>query len=260
MTDSTETPLIHLLIDGQEVTGRPGQTILEAADGAGIYIPRLCWLEKLTPFGACRVCVVRANGRIHSACTLPIVPGMVVENDTEELRGYRRNLIDMLFAEGNHFCMFCEKSGSCELQALAYRFGITAPKYPGLFRNREIDASHPDILIDRNRCVLCARCVRASKDADGKGAFGFAGRSIEKRLVVSAAGGLAGTTVSSTDAAIAACPTGTLIRKRTGYAVPVGERRFDHIPIGAEIEHQTDVDGATNAEDVGTAPSVTRKS
>ena len=239
MSDSDEATAIQLIIDGTEVTGHAGQTILEVADSAGIYIPRLCWLENLTPFGACRVCVVRVNGRIHSACTLPATNGMVVENDTEELRGFRKNLIDMLFAEGNHFCMFCERSGACELQALAYRFGITAPTYPALFPHREIDATHPDILIDRNRCVLCARCIRASKESDGKGVFGFAGRGIQKHLIVSAEGGLAETNIDASDAAISACPTGTLLRKRTGFAVPVGERPFDRTPIGTEVESTT---------------------
>jgi [NiFe] hydrogenase diaphorase moiety small subunit len=87
--------------------------------------------------------------------------GMIVETDSERAGRPPRLLVEMLFVEGNHFCMFCEKSGNCELQALAYRFGITAPRFPYLFPEREVDASHPDILIDRNRCILCGRCVRA---------------------------------------------------------------------------------------------------
>jgi len=65
-----------------------------------------------------------------------------VESNTDTLNAHRRNLVEMLFVEGNHFCMFCEKSGNCELQALAYRMGITAPRYPYLFPKRELDASH----------------------------------------------------------------------------------------------------------------------
>ena len=159
---------VTLSIDDVEVHGRAGQTILEAADEAGIYIPRLCYLKGLEPFGSCRVCTVLVNGRPQAACTQPISQGMVVESATEKVREIRKDLIDMLFVEGNHFCMFCEKSGNCELQAMAYRFGITAPKYPYMFPKREVDASHPDILIDHNRCIRCARCVRASRDLDGK--------------------------------------------------------------------------------------------
>jgi [NiFe] hydrogenase diaphorase moiety small subunit len=106
---------------------------------------------------------------------------MIIENDTEQDVQPASNIVEMLFVEGNHFCMFCEKSGNCELQAMAYRFGITAPKYPYLFPKREVDASHPDVLIDHNRCILCARCVRASRDVDGKHVFEFVGRGPDKR-------------------------------------------------------------------------------
>ncbi len=233
---------IALTIDGRRIEALAGQTILEAAQAAGVYIPRLCWMEGLTPAGACRVCTVRVNGRTQSACTQPAAPGMIVENDSEELRGLRRDLIDMLFIEGNHFCMFCEKSGACELQALAYRFGIAAPKYPFRFPQREIDASHPDILIDRNRCILCSRCVRASEELDGKSVFGVVGRGIERRIAVNAAAGLGDTDAAASDRAIDACPTGTLLRKRGGYTVPVGQRQYDHRPIGSEIERPATAD------------------
>ncbi len=229
--------MINFVIDGQPIEGKPGQTILEAAQDAGVYIPRLCWMKDLTPSGSCRTCTVRVNGRTQSACTQPIAPAMIVENDTEELRLLRRNLIDMLFVEGNHFCMFCEKSGDCELQALAYRFGITAPKYPFMFPKRELDASHPEIFIDRNRCILCGRCVRASQQLDGKNVFGFIGRGPEKRIAVNAEVDLAGSDAEARDQAVEACPTGSLLTKRAGYQIPIGERRFDHEPIGSEIDN-----------------------
>jgi len=227
---------ISLTIDGQQIEASPGQTILEAAEEAGVYIPRLCWMKGLSAFGSCRLCTVRVNGRPQSACTQPAAPGMIVENDTEELRELRRSLIDMLFVEGNHFCMFCEKSGDCELQAQAYRLGITAPQYPFMFQQRQLDASHPEIFIDRNRCILCGRCVRASQELDGKHVFGFVGRGRDKRVAVNAESGLGGTDAAAGDEAVSACPTGTLLVKRVGYAVPVGRRRFDHQPIGTDIE------------------------
>ena len=227
---------ITLTIDGVTIQGKPGQTILEAADAASIYIPRLCALEGLVPHGSCRVCTVMVNGRPQAACTQPIAEGMVVENDTPKLLAIRRNVIDMLFVEGNHFCMFCEKSGNCELQALAYRFGITAPKYPYLFPKRNMDASHPDIFIDRNRCIMCGRCVRASRDLDGKNVFEFVGRGPDKRVAVNADANLADTNADVTDRAVDVCPVGALLKKRVGYAVPVGQRKYDHQPIGSDIE------------------------
>ena len=228
--------MMTLTIDGVEIQGRPGQTILEAAEEAGIYIPRLCYLKGLVPFGSCRVCTVLVNGRPQSACTQPISQGMVVENETEKIKQIRKDIIDMLFVEGNHFCMFCEKSGNCELQAMAYRFGITAPRYPYMFPKREVDASHPDIMIDHNRCILCARCVRASRDLDGKEVFGFVGRGPHKKVAVNARARLADTNADVTDKAMDVCPVGSILKKRIGYAVPIGQRKYDHKPIGSEIE------------------------
>ncbi len=235
---------IGFTIDGRPVRARPGQTILEAADAAGIYIPRLCAHRELHPFGACRVCTVKVNGRPQAACTMPAAEGMVVESNTPELTEHRRRLIEMLFVEGNHYCMFCEKSGNCELQALAYRFGITAPRYPYLFPNRDVDASHPDVLLDRNRCVLCARCVRASQQLDGKNVFQFVGRGANKTLWVNAERELADTNLDVRDRAVDVCPVGCILRKRQGYTIPIGRRRYDHEPIGSDIERAGAARGA----------------
>jgi [NiFe] hydrogenase diaphorase moiety small subunit len=229
---------ISLTIDGKTIQGEAGQTILEAAEAAGVYIPRLCHHKELIAFGSCRVCTVIVNGRPQAACTQPITEGMVVENETDAVKGMRRDLIDMLFVEGNHFCMYCEKSGNCELQGLAYRFGITAPKYPFLFPDKDVDATHPDIFIDRNRCVLCGRCVRASRDIDGKHVFDFVGRGKDKRIAVNAEANLSDTNAAATDKALDVCPVGALLRKREGYKVPVGQRLYDEKPIGSDIEHE----------------------
>jgi [NiFe] hydrogenase diaphorase moiety small subunit len=227
---------VSLTIDGVEIQGEPGQTILAAAERAGKYIPRLCHHPELQPHGSCRVCTVLVNGRPQAACTQPITPGMVVDNSSPKLMKYRKNLIEMLFVEGNHYCMFCEKSGRCELQALAYRFGITAPKYPYMFQQRNVDASHPDIFVDHNRCVLCARCVRASRDLDGKNVFQFVGRGPEKRVAVNAEARLADTNADVRDKALEVCPVGALLKKRVGYDVPVGQRQYDRKPIGSDVE------------------------
>jgi [NiFe] hydrogenase diaphorase moiety small subunit len=97
---------ITFTIDGTQVKGKPGQTIMQAADDAGIYIPRLCYHPEVQAHGSCRVCTVIVNGKPQTACTQPITEGMIVENNTRELNEHRRNLVDMLFIEGNHLCMF----------------------------------------------------------------------------------------------------------------------------------------------------------
>ncbi len=223
---------VTFTIDGHEVSGRAGQTILKAAEAVGIYIPHLCAYKNLVPHGSCRVCSVRVNGRIQAACVQTISDGMVVENDTAEIREFRTAILDMLFVEGNHYCMFCEKSGHCELQALAYRFGITVPQYPYLNPDRPVDLSHPDVYLDHNRCILCGRCVRVSQELDHKNVFQFVDRGYRKRLQVNGEA-LAATGLAVTDEVTASCPTGALMRKRVGYAVPIGQRPFDAQPIGA---------------------------
>jgi len=227
---------IKITIDGIEVTATAGQTIVEAAEAAGIYIPQLCRYKGLVPHGSCRVCTVLANGRYQAACTQPVADGLVVESDTDELNRFRCDLVQMLFAEENHFCPACEKSGNCELQAMGYRLGIPAPRFPYLWPKREIDASHDKIFIDRNRCILCGRCVTASTDLDGKNVFEFVGRGSDKRVAVNAEANLAETDISVTDKAVEVCPVGAILVKRVGYAIPVGRRRYDKAPIGSDVE------------------------
>lgn len=229
-------PPFQISIDGVAVAASPGQTIMEAADAAGIYIPRLCDVEGLRHQGGCRVCTVKVAGRSVSACTQPAEPGMAVENDTEARNRVRRDLVEMLFHEGNHLCPICEKSGNCELQAMAYRLQMTAPtRFPYLEPCRDLDASHPDIALDTNRCISCGRCIRASQDVDGKGVFGYVGRGIHRRVAVNGAN-LAQTDAEVTDRAVGVCPVGCIITKRAGFSTPIGGRHYDHGLIGHEIE------------------------
>lgn len=227
---------LKITIDGKEIEAKLGQTILEAADAEGIYIPRLCSHPDLKPIGSCRVCTVMVDGRPQAACVKPVMDGMVIENETPELLQHRRNIIDMMFVEGNHFCMFCEKSGNCELQALAYRFGITAPQYPFQFPEKAVDASHPDIMLDHNRCVMCARCVRASQELDGKNVFQSIGRGFDRKIGVNGEQALGDTDMAVTDRAADICPVGCIIKKHVGFEKPIGERIYDTEPIGSDIE------------------------
>jgi [NiFe] hydrogenase diaphorase moiety small subunit len=232
---------ITLYVDNIEVETEPGKTVMEACDASGIYIPRLCYHKDLIPGGHCRVCTIKVNGKPTNACTFPAQEGLVIENNTEELTAFRRSIIEMLFVEGNHICPFCEKQGNCELQALAYRFGMIVPTYPYLYPKIEVDASHPDVYIDRNRCVLCGRCVRASRDLDGKSVFGFVGRGKDKRIAVNAEHSLSETQLTAADKAAEICPTGSIVVKRTAYRVPYGKRLYDHEPIGSDIEKRAKI-------------------
>ncbi len=229
-------------IDGVEIAAQDGQTIMEAADEAGIYIPRLCDHKGLRHQGSCRVCTVKSDGRSVAACTQPAAPGLVVENESAHVTKLRRDLVEMLFHEGNHLCPICEASGNCELQAMAYRLDMTEPThFPYLEPCRAVDASHPDIALDTNRCITCGRCIRASQDVDGKGVVGYVGRGIHRRVSVNG-DDLAATNAEITDFAMSSevCPVGCIIRKRVGFATPIGEREFDKALIGEDIEGKAD--------------------
>ena len=226
----------QFLLDGQPVPFDDGQTILEAARAAGHYIPSLCWHKDFPPHGSCKLCVVKAAGRHVSACATPAREGWEVESNTPEINGERRGLLQMLFVEGNHFCPSCEKSGNCQLQATAYHLGMMSPHYDHFYPNRPVDASHPDVLLDFNRCILCSLCVRASRDVDGKNVFALSGRGIKTHLIVNAKSGrLADTDFSLDDKAAQVCPVGVILKKRQGFAVPIGERTYDKAPIGETV-------------------------
>jgi [NiFe] hydrogenase diaphorase moiety small subunit len=231
-------------IDGQTIPFEDGQTIMDAAMAAGVYIPHLCHNPEFTPHGSCKLCTVTVNGRNVASCTMPAVEGQEILSETEELNAKRRSLTQMLFVEGNHFCPFCEKSGNCNLQAIGYHLGMMSPHYNHFYPAREVDASHPDVLLDRNRCILCELCVRASRDIDGKEVFGLSGRGIDCKLVVNASSGRLGdSNLALADKAVSVCPTGALLAKRQGFSVPIGERIFDHKDISTVQLEQSQGEG-----------------
>ncbi len=221
-------------IDGKECTGKAGQTIVEAARINGIYIPVLCWYEGLKPAGACRICTVKVGGRNMAACTTPVAEGMIFENALPELEDMRKAIVEMLFVEGNHMCPACEKSGNCELQALGYRYQLLAPRFPYLFPKRTMDAVYTKIMIDNNRCVQCRRCVRGIVTKDGKHIFSMMNRSGRSTIV---ADPVLEAVMSEEMArkAMDQCPVGAILKKETGFEVPIGRRTFDRAPIGSEI-------------------------
>ena len=224
------------MLDGKAIPFEEGQTIIQAATKAGVFIPHLCYHPDFKPHGSCKLCTVKVNGRQTASCTMRAMAGMVVESDTEEINAERRALTQMLFVEGNHFCPSCEQSGNCQLQATAYHLGMMSPHYDHFFPNRPVDASHPEVLLDFNRCILCSLCVRASRDVDGKNVFALSGRGITTHLIVNAKSGqLADTNFSLDDKAAQVCPVGVILRKRKGFAVPIGERKYDKAPISESV-------------------------
>jgi [NiFe] hydrogenase diaphorase moiety small subunit len=219
-------------LDGKTITFEEGDTIMDAALRAGEYIPHLCHNPEFVPHGSCRLCIVNMNGRNVSACTIPATENAEIENNSDEIMQQRRALLQMLFVEGNHVCPGCEKSGACQLQAVAYYCDMLSPHFTHFFPRRELDASHPDYVIDFNRCILCELCVRASRDMDGKNVFSISERGIKRQLVINTSTGKLGDSdFDKNDKAAHVCPTGAILNREHGYTQPIGERLYDKQPV-----------------------------
>ncbi len=231
----------NITIDGKTIPFEDGQTIMDAAMAADIYIPHLCHQPEFTPHGSCKLCTIKVNGRNCTACTFPAMAGQEVLSETQELIDDRKKITQMLFVEGNHFCPACEKTGNCQLQAVAYHLNMLDDHFTHFYPSREMDASHADVMIDHNRCIFCTLCVRASQQKDGKDVFAISGRGINRHLIINSESGLLkDTDLDATDQAAHICPTGAILIKRTGYQVPIGERIYDHKEIdqvSLETEH-----------------------
>ena len=237
MTAESTSPDTVFLLDGVEVPFEAGDTVLAAATRAGHYVPHLCWLPDFAPHGSCRLCSVQVNGRTVASCTLAAASGLEVQSRSDTLQAQRKTLLQMLFVEGNHFCPSCEKSGNCLLQATAYEMDMEGPHFEEFYPDRPVDASPPDILLEFNRCILCELCVRASRDVDGKNVFAIGGHGVGTHLLVNSdSGTLADTSMALGDRAMEVCPVGVILPKRRGFAVPIGERRFDDKPVSAQTE------------------------
>ena len=221
-----------ITIDGQEITFKEGQTIMDAALAADVYIPHLCHYPGLTPHGNCRLCTVQINDKSISACTAPAVAGQKISNDTTDLNEARKTITQMLFIEGDHICPTCEKTGNCKLQAMAYHLGMLDEHFSPFYPRREMDASHPTILLDRSRCILCDLCVRASREIDDKNVFAIAGRGTDAHLIVnSSSGKLVDSDIDLNDLATNICPVGAILIKGQGYTIPIGKRIYDQRTI-----------------------------
>jgi formate dehydrogenase major subunit len=222
---------ITLTIDGKEIKGESGGTILDVCQKNDIDVPTLCHFDGLSDIGSCRMCIVEIEGpkgtTIDTACTTPAINGMVVKTNTEKLMDMRKATLELLFAEGNHYCMYCVASGNCELQDLAYKFGIEHIRWQVRQPRREIDATHKYLVMDYDRCILCYRCVRACEELVGNGTLGVDGRGFGAKIVADHKIPWGESSCVSAGSCMQVCPTGAISDRKNAY---VGqEKHVDRI-------------------------------
>ncbi len=228
-------------LDDATIEFEPGETIMQAAHRADHYIPHLCYHPRLSQHGSCRLCMVEINGSLVAACSYPAQNGQRVFSDNSEINSKRLQLVQMLFAEGNHYCPSCEVSGNCQLQALAYDLGMTHYNLEPLYPKREQDASHPQLFIDQDRCIYCELCSRASQQLDNKDCFGIGGRGSTTHLILkSDSGSAVDTALAETDKAAHICPVGCILPRTGNYQDAVGKRLYDEKTIHELGNHRAD--------------------
>lgn len=222
--------VVTLTINGQDMTGREDETVLDVARDHDLPIHTLCQVNGLSNIGACRLCLVEVTGipKLLPACTTLVSEGMEVFTDSDKLRKYRRMTVEMLFAEGNHICAVCVENGHCELQDLAVDMGIDHIRLPYFYPKRGVDASHPRFAFDQNRCVLCTRCVRVCDEVEGAHTWDVMGRGVES-CVITDMNEPWGDSMSCTSCGkcVQSCPTGALFEK--GKAVGEMTKRVNFL-------------------------------
>ncbi|MFC1872612.1 FAD-dependent oxidoreductase [Chloroflexota bacterium] len=232
---------ITLSINGKQVTVAGGNTVLEAAQTAGIYIPTLCYHPALKPYGGCRLCLVeieKTRGPV-TACTTPAADGMVVQTETELLTEIRRGILELVLSEHPHQCLTCSrrercqpddvclrnvavtercvtcaKNGKCDLQKVADYIGIAEVTIPYTYRGLPVDNSDPLFVRDYNLCILCGRCVQMCQEVRGIGAISFLARGSDAVVGTAFDRPLSEAQCRYCGACVEVCPTGALTDKQ----------------------------------------------
>lgn len=221
--------VVTLKINDQDVSGRDDESILEIARENGINIPTLCHLDGLSDVGACRLCLVEIKGsnKLVPACTSTVQEGMEINTNSERLAEYRKMIIEMLFVEGNHVCSVCVSNGHCDLQGLAQSLNVTHIDMSYRYPAREVDASHDLFTLDRNRCVLCTRCVRVCDEVEGAHTWDVSGRGIRSQVITDMCDPWGDSeSCTSCGKCVQVCPTGALFQKGRAVAEMTKRRDF----------------------------------
>lgn len=205
-----------MIIDGRKVDFTDEKNVLAVIRKAGITMPTLCYFSELSTYGACRMCVVEdERGKIDASCSMQPRDGMVIHTNTARLLKYRKVIIELLLAAHDCNCTVCGKSGSCELQNLAFRYGVRNVRFQDTREPMPEDTSSPCIVRNPNKCILCGDCVRMCDEIQGMSILDFANRGSALRVMPAFNLPLAETKCVGCGQCAAVCPTGAIRVKKS---------------------------------------------
>lgn len=214
-----DSDAITITLDGIEVSGHPGMTLLELARDSGIEIPTLCHDPHLTPSGACRICLVEdeRSGALFASCATPIAPGMMIRTRSARVLERRRMVVKLILASHPDSCMVCDKGNDCRLRQVASDLSVGFSELDRIPQPAMIEEVNPFIERDHSRCILCARCIRADQELVVEGAIDYFGRGFISRPATLWDRPLEKSECSFCGACVAVCPTGALMEKVKPY-------------------------------------------
>jgi formate dehydrogenase major subunit len=215
---SNSAKQVTLEIDGFSVTVPEGTSVMRAAAGIGIQIPKLCATDSLEPFGSCRLCLVQIEGGrgLPASCTTPVAEGMKVRTQNDKLASVRRGVMELYISDHPLDCLTCSANGNCELQDMAGAVGLREVRYGYAGKNHldsEKDASNPYFAFDPAKCIVCSRCVRACEEIQGAFALTLDGRGFDSKVSPGQNQDFMDSECVSCGACVQACPTATLMEK-----------------------------------------------
>jgi formate dehydrogenase major subunit len=201
---------MEVFVDGAAVEVEPGATALEAARAAGTYVPTLCFDDRMTPFGACRVCLVTIEGAAApvASCTTPCREGMRIETLDERTRRIARNVVELVLSE-----LPGPPAEHTELADVARRLGVGEPRWRGAVHPEKHDARHPYLVFQHELCISCGRCVRACDEIQGAFALTATGRGFHSNVTAGLDSGFQESSCVSCGACADTCPTDAITER-----------------------------------------------
>jgi len=209
-----------MIIDGMPVEINGEKNLLELIRKVNIKMPTFCYHSELSIYGACRLCVIENEwGEIEAACSTIPKSGMNIRTNTERLRKYRKNILELLLANHCRDCTTCLNNGKCKLQDLAMRFGIDRVRFPNTASEPDVDDSSVCITKDANKCILCGDCVRMCNEVQNVGAIDFAHRGSDMAISCAFEKPIAESTCVGCGQCAAVCPTGAIVVKHDYHKI-----------------------------------------